>query len=197
MSHPLYYWMTDNAELFRYAGELACMREGAGRILLSGSASAFLAPLFKTLYPDATIIVASDDSSVLDEVKGMCPDVISECVPLCAFTADHVDIAVSVLAIESLETRELTTYLFSLYDALSEDGNLYISFPQAERPGLYPMNEETSWYDAGVKVKMKRYQAEDVMKALSMIGFELRAAEKDESAELGTIISIHAVKKRV
>ena len=34
MKHPLGMWMLDNAELFRYAGELRCMREEAERILL-------------------------------------------------------------------------------------------------------------------------------------------------------------------
>ena len=61
MSHSLCEWMTDNAELFRYAGELSCMREGAGKILLSGTASLFLAPLFRTIYPESTIIASSDD----------------------------------------------------------------------------------------------------------------------------------------
>ena len=195
MSHPLSDWMTDNAELFRYAGELSCMREKAERILLSGSASAFLAPLFRTLYPDAEIIAATDEEAVLAEVARECSDIVEECVPLLSFNAENVDIAVSVLAIQTLETRELTGYLFSLFDALRSGGNLYISFPQAERPGLYPMSEETSWYDAGKTVKMKRYQAEDVMKALSLIGFNLKAAEKDENGELGTVISIHAEKR--
>ena len=55
MKDPLGMWMMDNAELFRYAAELPCMKERADRILLSGAASAFLAPLYRRLYPDAVI----------------------------------------------------------------------------------------------------------------------------------------------
>ena len=74
MSHPLGDWMNDNAELFRYAGELSCMREEAERILLSGTASAFLAPLFRTLYPDSTIIVSGAEEDAVSEVLADVPD---------------------------------------------------------------------------------------------------------------------------
>ena len=46
-----------------------------------------------------------------------------------------------------------------------------------------------------VKVRIKRYQPDDVLKALSMIGFDIRAVEKDEAPDLGTVFSIHAVRR--
>ena len=66
MDNPIGYWMYDNAELFRYIGELGCMREGASRILLSGPFSAFLASVCRKLYPDAGIVAVTDRADVLD-----------------------------------------------------------------------------------------------------------------------------------
>ena len=164
MRTPLGYWMLDNASLFRYAGELQCMREGAGSVLLSGSASALLSGVFRAMYGDARIVAVSDDRAVLDD------------------------------AINALDTRELTPYLFGLYDALLDGGNLYLSFPSTERISPYPKKLVDAWYAMDEKVYMKRYVPEDVLMALSMIGFSIRAIEKDESADLGDITTIHAQK---
>ena len=193
--HLLEEWMTDNAELFRYAGEFSCMREKAERILLSGTASIFLAPLFRTIYPESTIIASSDDEEALNEVSESVPDIIKDNVPLTECEYKDIDIAVSMLAIESLETRELTSYLFSLHDALVPKGNLYISFPSTDKFVFSPMKEEKAWWNDGKIIKMKRYQGDDVMKALSMIGFDIKAAERDVLPDLGTVISIHAERR--
>ena len=195
MSHSLCEWMTDNAELFRYAGELSCMREGAGKILLSGTASLFLAPLFRTLYPDAEIIGVDTDREALDEAAAGCSGMIKEEKAFQSAVVPGSDIAVSVLSIETLETRELTGYLYNIHDSLVEGGNLYLSFPSTDTFVFSPMKEEDAWYDGGTKIRMKRYQADDVVRALSMIGFDIRAIERDLSPDLGTVISLHAVRR--
>ena len=43
--------------------------------------------------------------------------------------------------------------------------------------------------------QMKRYQGDDVIRALSMIGFGIKAAERDNLPDIGTVISIHAERK--
>ncbi len=193
--HLLGEWMTDNAELFRYAGELQCMREEAKRILLSGDSSVFLAPLFRTLYPQSTIIAASDDASVIDEVASEVPDIVRGIIPFSKGVYENIDIAVSVLSIETLETRELTQYLYSLHDSLTEGGNLYLSFPSTDTFVYSPMKEEKAWWDESRSILMKRYQGDDVIRALSMIGFGIKAAERDNLPDIGTVISIHAERK--
>ena len=193
--HLLGEWMTDNAELFRYAGELQCMREEAKRILLSGDSSVFLAPLFRTLYPQSTIIAASDDASVFEEVASEVPDIVRGIIPFSKGVYENIDIAVSVLSIETLETRELTQYLYSLHDSLTEGGNLYLSFPSTDTFVYSPMKEEKAWWDESRSMLMKRYQGDDVIRALSMIGFGIKAAERDNLPDIGTVISIHAERK--
>ena len=193
--HLLGEWMTDNAGLFRYAGELQCMREEAKRILLSGDSSVFLAPLFRTLYPQSTIIAASDDASVIDEVASEVPDIVRGIIPFSKGVYENIDIAVSVLSIETLETRELTQYLYSLHDSLTEGGNLYLSFPSTDTFVYSPMKEEKAWWDESRSILMKRYQGDDVIRALSMIGFGIKAAERDNLPDIGTVISIHAERK--
>ena len=193
--HLLGEWMTDNAELFRYAGELQCMREEAKRILLSGDSSVFLAPLFRTLYPQSTIIAASDDASVFEEVASEVPDIVRGIIPFSKGVYENIDIAVSVLSIETLETRELTQYLYSLHDSLTEGGNLYLSFPSTDIFVYSPMKEEKAWWDESRSILMKRYQGDDVIRALSMIGFGIKAAERDNLPDIGTVISIHAERK--
>ena len=193
--HLLGEWMTDNAELFRYAGELQCMREEAKRILLSGDSSVFLAPLFRTLYPQSTIIAASDDASVFEEVASEVPDIVRGIIPFSKGVYENIDIAVSVLSIETLETRELTQYLYSLHDSLTEGGNLYLSFPSTDTFVYSPMKEEKAWWDESRSILMKRYQGDDVIRALSMIGFGIKAAERDNLPDIGTVISIHAERK--
>ena len=91
--------MNDNAELFRYAGELSCMREEAERILLSGTASAFLAPLFRTLYPDSTIIVSGAEEDAVSEVLADVPDADVDPRPIESAQFSGIDIAVSMLAV--------------------------------------------------------------------------------------------------
>ena len=194
MNHPLGLWMTDNAELFRYAGELMCMREKADRILLSGTASVFLAPLFRTLYPESTIIASDSDREALREEAEEC-FIVADPVPFQSKVYDDIDIAVSVLAIQTLDTRELTGYLYNLSDSLVSGGNLYISFPSYDHFVFDQMKEVESWYQMDRKVRMKRYQPDDVVRALSMLSFSIRAVEKDENPDLGTVISIHAVKR--
>lgn len=194
MAHPLGEWMTDNADLFRYAGELACMREGADRLLLSGAPSAFLSPLFRTIYPKSTIIAVTEDAEALEEALQGTDGVEGRMIPFQECMEKQIDIVVSVLAVETLETRDLTRYLFSLHDCMNEGGNLLLSFPSTDRFMLSPMKEEVSWFSMERKVRMKRYQAEDVMKALQMIGFSIRAVEKDDNPDLGPVITIHAVR---
>ena len=195
MKHPLGMWMLDNAELFRYAGELRCMREEAERILLSGDASAFLAPLFREMYPESTIIASSPDQAVLDDAASDDPALVKDLCDIRGAVYEDISIAVSVLAIQAMETRELTGYLFNLHDSLIPGGNLYVSFPSDDRFVFSPMKQEDAWYAMDVKVRIKRYQPDDVLKALSMIGFDIRAVEKDEAPDLGTVFSIHAVRR--
>ena len=45
------------------------------------------------------------------------------------------------------------------------------------------------------EVYFKRYMPDDVMKALSMIGFDIRAVEKDSVPDLGDVVSIHAIRR--
>lgn len=194
MRTPLGYWMLDNASLFRYAGELQCMREGAGSVLLSGSASALLSGVFRAMYGDARIVAVSDDREVLDDALSEDGALVAVNEPFASYDGSGFDIAVSVLAINALDTRELTPYLFGLYDALLDGGNLYLSFPSTERISPYPKKLVDAWYAMDEKVYMKRYVPEDVLMALSMIGFSIRAIEKDESADLGDITTIHAQK---
>lgn len=195
MNDPLGLWMTDNAELFRYAGEIPCMRDGASSILLSGPASAFLAPLYRSLYPDAAITAVAEDKARLEEAKSEEPSLNTVVADPAGYIADKADIAVSVLYIQGLDTRELTPYLFNLADSLASGGNLYISFPATLKYELSPKKLVQSWYSMEEEVYFKRYMPDDVMKALSMIGFDIRAVEKDSVPDLDDVVSIHAIRR--
>ena len=194
MRTPLGYWMLDNADLFRYAGELQCMREGAGSILLSGSASALLSGVFRAMYGEARIVAVSEDRAVLDDACSEDEALIAVNEPFASYEGSGFDIAVSVLAISGLDTRELTPYLFALHDALLDGGSLYLSFPSTDKISPYPKKLVDAWYAMDEKIYMKRYVPEDVLMALSMIGFSIRAIEKDANPDLGDITSIHAMK---
>lgn len=195
MNDPLGLWMTDNAGLFRYAGEIPCMRDGASSIVLSGPASAFLAPLYRSLYPDAAITAVAEDKARLEEAKSEEPSLDIVVADPAGYIADKADIAVSVLYIQGLDTRELTPYLFNLADSLASRGNLYISFPATLKYELSPKKLVQSWYSMEEEVYFKRYMPDDVMKALSMIGFDIRAVEKDSVPDLGDVVSIHAIRR--
>ena len=195
MKDPLGLWMMDNAELFRYAGEIPCMRDGASSVLLSGSASAFLAPLYRTLYPEAAITAVSDNKAHLAAAKEEEPGLIAIEEDPAGYAGNGFDIAVSVLYMQSLDTRELTPYLFNLSDSLSAGGNLYISFPSTMKYELSPKKIRQSWYSMEEEVFFKRYMPDDVMKALSLIGFDIRAVEKDSVPDLDDVVSIHAIRR--
>ena len=195
MEHPIGYWIYDNAELFRYIGELSCMREEAGRILLSGPFSAFLSSVCRNLYPDAEIIAVTDREDVLEAAKKEDPRLETVLMPFDKYEGKGFDIAVSALVINTLDTRELTPYLFSLSDALNPGGNLYLSFPSMSRISPYPKKLVDAWYSMEEKVYMKRYTPEDVIMALSLIGFDVKAIESDDNPDLEKVASIHAVKR--
>ena len=194
MSHPLKEWMEDNASLFRYSGELGCMREEAARILLSGSVAAFLSPLFRTIYPESHIEAVTDDESVIREAMEEDPALEIHAMPFSAFSGSGFDIAVSLIVPSFLDGRDLISYLFSMHEALGEGGNLHITFLSDDKP-YFPMKEEALWYDESEAVSIKRYRPEDFLRALSMVGFDIRAIESDKDDKLGTVISIHAVKR--
>ena len=105
------------------------------------------------------------------------------------------DIAISTLEIEKLNTRELTPYLFNLYDSLSQDGYLYISFPDAISPTAMEKSLYPAWYDENEMIYMKYYMAYDVANALGMIGFEVKAIEGDNNNDLIHVVTIIARKK--
>ena len=146
------------------------------------------------MYGDARIVAVSDDRAVLDDALSEDGALVAVHEPFSSYEGSGFDIAVSVLAINGLDTRELTPYLFALDDALLDGGNLYLSFPSTDKISPYPKKLVDAWYSMDEKVYMKRYVPEDVLTALSMIGFSIRAIEKDESADLGDITTIHAQK---
>lgn len=197
MKHPIGYWIYDNAELFRYIGELPCMIEKTERILLSGPCSAFLSTTMRALYEDAQIVAVTDRSDVIEAVKEEDGSVVCVDTPFDKFSGSSFDIAVSVLAINTLDTRELTPYLFSLHDSLADGGFLFLSFPSSSTISPYPKKLVDSWYSMDEKIYMKRYTPEDVVMALSIIGFDVRAIESDDNPDLGKVVSIHAQKRAV
>ena len=117
MKDPLGLWMTDNAELFRYAGEIPCMREGASSVLLSGSASAFLAPLYRTLYPEAVITAVSDNKAHLAAAKEEEPGLIAIEEDPAGYAGNGFDIAVAYpISFQSIRfafVRRESLYLIS------------------------------------------------------------------------------------
>lgn len=187
--------MMDNAELFRYAGELQCMKEGADRILLSGKFSAFLAGVFRSLYSEAEIVAVSSDGKALEAARAEDERLITINEDFDKYIGTGFDIVVSTLAITTLDTRELTPYLFNLHDSLLPKGNLYLSFPSTDKISPFPKKLVDAWYSMEDKIAMKRYTPEDVLRALSIIGFDIRAIEKDTNADLEDVTSIHAVKR--
>ena len=140
------------------------------------------------------IVAVSEDRAVLDDACSEDGALIAVNEPFASYEGSGFDIAVSVLAISGLDTRELTPYLFALHDALLDGGSLYLSFPSTDKISPYPKKLVDAWYAMDEKIYMKRYVPEDVLMALSMIGFSIRAIEKDVNPDLGDITSIHAMK---
>ena len=153
-----------------------------------------LSGVFRAMYGEARIVAVSEDRAVLDDACLEDGALIAVNEPFASYEGSGFDIAVSVLAISGLDTRELTPYLFALHDALLDGGSLYLSFPSTDKISPYPKKLVDAWYAMDEKIYMKRYVPEDVLMALSMIGFSIRAIEKDESADLGDLTTIHAQK---
>ena len=195
MTDPIGYWIYDNADLFRYVGELSCMRDGAGRILLSGSFSSYMASLCRKIYPDARITAVSDRPAALEDARAEDPALETVLMPFEKYEGSSFDVVLSIFTVNTLDTRELTPYLFSLHDALNAGGNLFLSFPSMSSISPYPKKLVDAWYSMDEKVYMKRYAPEDVIMALSIIGFDVKAIESDDNPDVGKVTSIHAVKR--
>ena len=197
MEDALEMWIYDNAELFRYAGELSCMRESGKNILLSGDVSAFLASTFRKMYPDAVITAVDENEKRLEEARKEDPSLIVKNEKFDRYFDEKAsyDIVVSALQVEKLDTRELVSYLYNLSDMIEKGGNLLISFPAAHTFSIAGKELIPSWYSMDEKIYMKRYLPEEIARAVNMIGFDLRALEKDENPDLETVVTIHAVKK--
>ena len=196
MNSALGMWMEDNPELFKYVSELPSIAEKTDRILLSGGASSLLAGVFDILCPGSEIIAVDKNMDVLSDAAKECGTLklvnssFEDYLPEPCF-----DVAVSVLQIQGLNTRELTPYLFNLYDCLEKGGALYLSFPDAVAPTVMEKNLYQSWYSMDEEVYMKYYMADDVVNALSLIGFEIKAIEADDNEDLGHVVSLLCVKR--
>ncbi len=195
MDTKLGIWVEENAGLFRYIAELKSIKRDADAILMSGNTSVFLSSAMRALYNNAKIY-ASADSEYIEDAKSELAAIES----LGAIWQEHLvasfyDIIVSSLAIEHLNVRELTPYLFNMYDSLKQNGILYLSFPESVRVTGLDKELSPAWYDSDAQVYMKYYLAQDVVNALSMIGFEIKAIEKDEDDALYSVVTVIAAKK--
>ena len=194
MTRKLGYWILDNAELFKYLADIPELKNNAERVLLSGKVSSYLASTMAALYNNAEIIAVDSDSLTLSDAAGEYEDMISINESFSSYSGQAFDVAVSALAIETLNTRELTPYLFNLYDALNSGGVLYLSFPDAIAPTAMEKNLYPAWYDEDEMIYMKYYMAGDVANALSMIGFQIKAMEADRNNDLLHVVTLIAVK---
>lgn len=196
MKAPLGQWIEDNAFLFRYSSDIKGLKSNADRILLSGDVSSILAGVFRALYPSAGIVAVDNDKRILEDGMRECGDLVCIEEPFDRYCEnDSYDIALSLLQIQSLDTRELTPYLYNLYDSLRIGGVLYLSFPDAVALTAMKKNLYPSWYSENESVYMKYYMADDVMRALAMIGFEIRGVEGDDSPDLNHIVSLLCIKR--
>ena len=195
MRKKLGSWVSSNADLFRYIGEIPQLKAGAERVLLSGRVASYLASSIASIYPGCEIIAVDADSDTLDDAKSEFEDMISECIPFNKYHGTMFDVALSALEIETLNTRELTPYLFNLYDSLKAEGVLYLSFPDAVAPTVMEKNLYPAWYDENEMIYMKYYMAGDVANALSMIGFDIKAMEADMNGDLLHVVTIIAQKR--
>lgn len=190
MSLPLKEWMEDNAYLFRYAGEMGCMRENADDILLVGDAAAFLAPLFHQIFPKAGIQASADDS-VIEEVREEYP-----CLAHSSQVSEdnHFDIIAAPFVPSFLESRDFVSFLFSVHSALRIGGNLYLSFIESDKP-YQPASDMPLWWDESCTATIKKYRSEDVLQAMSLVGFDIKAIEKDTVDGSCDVVSIHAISR--
>lgn len=195
METKLGIWVEENARLFRYLPEIKSLNADADNILMSGNTSAILSSTMRALYNKADIYVAADSKYIADakcEIDNI--NKIDE-VWHKHLRPSFYDIIISSLSIEHLSVRELTPYLFDSYDSLKACGILYLSFPESVRVTGLDKELSPAWYDDRDEVYMKYYSAQDVVNALSMIGFEIKAIEKDEDDALFSVVTVIAAKK--
>ena len=148
------------------------------------------------MYPEAEIIAVDENRTLLSDGKSECSNLICIEEPFYGYSDENTyDIALSILAIQSLNTRELTPYLYNLYDSLKRGGCLYLSFPDAVSLTTMEKNLYPSWYSMDEEVYMKYYMADDVINALSLIGFEIKAIEADSNPDLSHVVSLICIKK--
>ena len=190
MSLSLKEWMEDNAYLFRYAGEMGCMRENADDILLVGDAAAFLAPLFHQIFPKACIQASADDS-VIEEVREEYPALLHASHP---FEDNRFDIIAAPFVPSFLESRDFVSFLFSVHSALRIGGNLYLSFLESDKP-YQPASDMPLWWDESRTAAIKKYRSEDVLQAMSLVGFDIKAIEKDTVDVSCDVVSIQASRR--
>lgn len=195
MEKKLGLWIEDNAELFRYLSDVKSLCENAERILLSGKVSGYFGSLFQLLYHSVEIDSVDNDIDVLKDADSSEAFNIIEASFDRYIKLDAYDAVISALAIQSLNTRELTPYLFNLYDSLKTGGVLYLSFPDAVAPTVMEKNLYPAWYDEGEMIPMKYYMAGDVANALEHIGFEIKALEADNNNDLLHVVTIIGIKK--
>lgn len=191
METKLGQWAESRAGLFRYVSELLQCKDRADAILLSGDVSALMAGVLSRLYPAAGIYASADDADVIRDARSEYKALKS----IDSIRNNFFDIAVSLLQIQSLNTRELTPYLFDLYDSLRAGGVLMLSFPEAAATTVIEKNLFPSWYDQSKSVYMKYYMSDDVVRALGLIGFDIRAIERDPVEELYSVVTIIAAKR--
>ena len=179
-------WMKENSKAFRHAGSFLSYLKTDGDLLLVGEFAASLAPFYRNIgyngnmysylgkegFDRSSMVL---DISEVDKIEG-----------------DYAVIS-APLYIQSLNTRELTQFLFSAKDALKEGGLLYISFPDAITVNVKEKTLVDSFY-SDEKIYMKYYSLFDILQSVEAIGFKIAEIEQDSVDFHDRLLSLALLK---
>ncbi len=179
-------WMKKNSRAFRHAGSFLEYADKADSLLLCGEFAASLAPFYRSIGFSGPIYSYEGKDSYERSLMAVEMESVSK-------IEGPFSIISAPLYIQSLGTRELTSFLFDAYYALEDGGLLYISFPDAISPNVKDKELVDSFYSDG-KVYMKYYSLFDVLQSVEAIGFSIQDIEMDEVDFHDRLISV-ALKK--
>lgn len=179
-------WMRRNAALFRHAGTALAYNKNVEHLLLCGPFAAALSPFFNKFAPDASIDVYQGkefneaDFSFLENNA------------VCSLTKEQYDFIAAPLYIMYLPPSSLATFLWDCYDALSNNGILYLSFSDAAASN-FGMADHPSWYSDEM-LKLKFYPLADMLSSLDAVGFVIKDIQIDHCDVFDRVVTVILMK---
>lgn len=187
MLHSFAHWLSDNPSFIGPLADIGSYH----RVLAAGP---FSLPAAATMALDRP----AAEVQALCKVEDLKADFRSSFDPegRVVFTealSGTYDLVYAPLYPSFIDKRALTGFLFDVHDSLEKHGSFIFSFLDSPRVQLEP-EVLPLWFDDSVKLPVRRYTVDDMLRSLLTIGLGIRSIDEASWEGLGHVIELECTR---